>query len=92
MQSLLILISQIIELYIWVVIASVIMSWLISFNVVNIRNRFVYNLSHVINRLTEPAYRQVRQLIPPIGGLDLSPIVIIFALTFLRNLMWETLG
>ncbi|MGC6512297.1 MAG: YggT family protein [Parvibaculales bacterium] len=92
MQSLLILISQIIELYIWVVIASVIMSWLIGFNVINIRNRFVYNLSHIINRLTEPAYQQVRQLIPPIGGLDLSPIVIIFALTFLRNLMWETLG
>lgn len=92
MQSLLILISQIIELYIWVVIASVIMSWLIGFNVINIRNRFVYNLSHIINRLTEPAYQQVRQLIPPIGGLDLSPIVLIFALTFLRNLMWETLG
>lgn len=92
MQSLLILISQIIEFYIWIVIASVIMSWLIGFNVVNIRNGFIYNLSHIMNRLTEPAYKQIRQLIPPIGGLDLSPIVIIFVLTFLRNLMWETLG
>jgi len=92
MQSLLLLISQIVDFYIWVIIASVIMSWLIGFNVVNIRNRFVYNLSHILNRLTEPAYQKVRQLIPPIGGLDLSPIVIIFALTFLRNLMWETLG
>ncbi len=89
MQSLLILISQIVTLYIWVIIASVIMSWLIAFNVINIRNRFVYTLSHLINQLTEPVYKQVRRVLPPIGGLDLSPIIIIFGLTFLRNLMWE---
>jgi len=89
MLSLLNLISQLITLYIWVVIAGAVMSWLIAFNVVNIRNRFIYAFANALNALTEPLYRPIRRILPPMGGLDLSPIIVIFALLFLRNLMWE---
>lgn len=89
MISLLTLISQLITLYIWVIIASVILSWLIAFDIVNIRNRYVYAFANALNRLTEPIYAPIRRTLPPLGGLDLSPMIVIFALIFFRNLMWE---
>lgn len=89
MVSLLTLISQIIELYIYVIIAAAILSWLQAFDVVNLRNRFVYSIAYALYRLTEPAYNQIRRFIPTIGGIDLSPIILILALSFLRSLMWE---
>lgn len=89
MLSLLKLIDTVVTLYIYVIIAGVVMSWLIAFNVVNVRNRFVYSLSSAIDQLTEPAYRRIRRFLPPLGGLDLSPVVLILGLMFLRNLMWE---
>jgi YggT family protein len=92
MQSFLTLVSQVIEIYIWLVIASAVLSWLSAFDVINFRNRFVYTIADIIYRLTEPAFRLVRSVVPTIGGLDLSPIIIIFGLAFLRNLMWEMLG
>jgi YggT family protein len=92
MGALLTLISQLIEFYIWIVIASAVLSWLVAFDVVNMRNRFVFMLGDALNRLTEPVYRRIRQFLPDMGGLDLSPLIVIFGLIFLRNLMWEVLG
>lgn len=92
MYALLTLISQLIEFYIWIIIASAVLSWLVAFDVVNMRNRFVYLIGDALNRLTEPAYRRIRHFMPDLGGIDLSPIVLIFGLMFLRNLMWEVLG
>ena len=92
MYALLTLISQLIEFYIWIIIASAVLSWLVAFDVVNMRNRFVYLIGDALNRLTEPAYARIRQLMPDLGGIDLSPIILIFGLMFLRNLMWEVLG
>lgn len=92
MVSILTLISQLIEIYIWIIIVSAVLSWLFAFDVINPRNRFVYMVSDICNRLTEPAYAMIRQFIPTIGGVDLSPIIIILGLSFLRNLMWELLG
>lgn len=92
MYALLTLISQLIEFYIWIIIASAVLSWLVAFDVVNMRNRFVYLIGDALNRLTEPAYRRIRQFLPDMGGIDLSPLVLIFGLMFLRNLMWEMLG
>lgn len=89
MVALLTLISQIIEIYIWVIIVSAVLSWLIAFDVVNPRNRFVYMLADVVNSLTEPAYQRIRRLLPDLGGIDLSPIVLILGLSFARQLMWE---
>ncbi|MEG9860969.1 MAG: YggT family protein [Parvularculales bacterium] len=92
MQSLLILISQIIQLYIWVVIISAVMSWLVAFNVINTSNRFVYTVIYTLNRLTEPALRPIRNLLPDMGGIDLSPVVLILGLFFVQNLLWEFFG
>ncbi len=92
MVSILTLISQLIEIYIWVIIISAVLSWLFAFDVVNPRNRFVYMLWDVCDRLTRPAYAFVQKIIPPIGGVDLSPLIIILGLSFLRNFMWELLG
>jgi YggT family protein len=89
MVALLTLLSQIIELYIWVIIAAVILSWLQAFDVVNTRNRIVYSIAYALYRLTEPVYTQIRRVVPTLGGLDLSPIIVILGLSFLRRLMWE---
>lgn len=92
MGALLTLVSQLIEFYIWIVIASAVLSWLVAFDVINMRNRFVFMIGDVLNRLTEPVYARIRRFLPDMGGLDLSPLVVIFGLIFLRNLMWEVLG
>jgi YggT family protein len=74
------LIVEIINLYIYVILAAVIASWLIAFNVVNIRNEAVRAIVRVIDALTDPVFRLVRRVIPPIGGLDLSPMIVLLAL------------
>ena len=91
MGALLTLISQLIEFYIWIVIASAVLSWLVAFDVINMR-RFVFMIGDALNRLTEPVYARIRRFLPDMGGLDLSPLIVIFGLIFLRNLMWEMLG
>ena len=71
---------RVIELYIWVVVIGVVLSWLTAFNVVNTSNRFVYVVADFIYRITEPALRPIRNFLPNLGGLDVSPIVLIFLL------------
>lgn len=92
MLALLTLVSQLIQFYIWIIIASAVLSWLVAFDVVNMRNRFVYLVGDALNRMTEPVYARIRRFLPDMGGLDLSPIILIFGLMFARNLMWEFLG
>ncbi len=92
MQSLLILIYQVINLYIYVVVASAIFSWLIAFNVINPQNRFVYTVVDILYRLTEPALRPIRRIMPDLGGVDISPVVLILGLIFLQNLIIELFG
>lgn len=92
MGALLTLISQLIEFYIWIVIASAVLSWLVAFDVINMRNRIVFMIGDALNRLTEPVYVRIRRFLPDMGGLDLSPLIVIFGLIFLRNLIWEVLG
>ena len=91
MQSALILLSQIISLYVWILIASAVLSWLVAFNVVNTQNRFVYAIGDFLHKVTEPALRPIRRIMPDLGGIDLSPIVLILGLFFLRNLLFEML-
>src|SRR3546814_10354101 len=89
MNSLLWLIDTVISLYIWLLIISAILSWLIAFNVVNTRNRFVYLVVDFLYRVTEPALAPIRRLLPSLGGIDLSPMVLILLLTFVRNLLFD---
>ena len=74
----------VIDLFIWVVIAGAILSWLIAFNVVNTSNRFVYTVAEMLYRITEPALRPIRSVIPNLGGIDISPVILILFLLFIR--------
>jgi YggT family protein len=89
MQSFFMLIDTILGLYVWVLIASAILSWLVAFNVVNTRNRAVYVIGDFLYRVTEPVLAPLRRILPNLGGLDLSPIIVILIIFFIRNLMRE---
>jgi len=80
-------IAMVITLYIWVVIISAILSWLIVFDIVNRRNRVVYLFADSFHRLTEPALRPIRKVLPDLGGLDISPVVLILGLIFIRDVV-----
>jgi len=92
MNSLILLIFTVIEIYIWVLIVSAVLSWLLAFNVLNSHNRFVYTLSEFLYRVTEPALRPIRRVVPLLGGVDISPVVLILLLIFVRNLISEYLA
>ncbi|NQU72403.1 MAG: YggT family protein [Rhodospirillales bacterium] len=81
------LIDIILGLYVWVLFLSIIMSWLIMFNVVNTTNRFVYVAGDFLYKVTEPALRPIRRFIPNIGGMDISPIVLLLAIWFVRDVI-----
>ncbi len=87
MNALFWLIDQVIGLYITLVIVQVVLSWLVAFNVINTRNRFVYMVGDFLYRITEPALKPIRRLLPTMGGIDLSPVVLILGLYFLRVLL-----
>ena len=91
MGSLLILIDTVLRFYMDLVIAAAILSWLIAFNVVNTHNRLVAAIDDFLTRLTEPVFAFVRRFIPRVSGLDLSPIVVIFAIIFVRLLIERNL-
>jgi YggT family protein len=82
------LISTLIQLYIWILIANAVLSWLVAFNVVNPHNNVVRTIGEALYRLTEPALRPIRQVIPNIGGLDISPVILIILLLFLQRLLF----
>ena len=71
----------------WIFLIMIIMSWLISFNVINTRNQVVAAIWRVVNQLTDPILRPIRRVIPPVGGLDLSPLVVFIIIIFLQSLI-----
>ena len=81
------LVDEVLWLYQIAVFFAVIMSWLISFNVVNTTNRFVAIAADFLYRITEPALRPIRRFIPNLGGLDLSPIALLLAVVFVRKIL-----
>ena len=85
------LITTVIQLYIWALLISIILTWLVQFNVINTSNRFVYAVGDFLYKITEPLLGRVRAIIPAIGGIDLSPIVIILLLAFIKQLIPELL-
>ena len=78
------LLIEVLEIYKWVVIAAVIVSWLTAFNVINSHNNFVRSLLRILFALTEPVFRPIRKILPPMGGLDLSPIIVFVIIWFLQ--------
>ncbi|MHA7971374.1 YggT family protein [Rhizobium sp. CAU 1783] len=79
------------NLYTWVLIASAIFSWLYAFNVINSSNRFVNSLGTFLYNVTEPVLRPLRRVLPDLGGIDISPIVVLLIIFFIRSLMWNSI-
>ena len=91
MLDILWLFNTLIELYLYVIIANAVLSWLVAFNVVNTSNRLVYSIMDATYRLTEPALRPIRQVIPNLGGLDISPLILWVGITFIQRIVNRTL-
>ena len=79
------------NLYTWVLIGSAIFSWLYAFNVINSRNQFVNAIGSFLFNVTEPVLRPIRRVLPNLGGIDISPIIVLLILFFIRSFMWNTL-
>lgn len=92
MNAVFILISSILQLYMWVIILGAVLSWLVAFQVVNTQNRLVAVVLDVTYRLTEPAMRPIRRILPNLGGIDISPVILILGIMFLQNLLYEYMG
>jgi YggT family protein len=89
MHALLWLIDTLITIYIWLLIAQAILSWLLAFGVINRYNRTVSVIGDFLYRITEPALRPIRAILPNFGGVDISPVVLILILWFVRKLIFE---
>ena len=89
MKSIFILLDSIITIYIWIVIINAILSWLVAFNILNTQNRFVFSVLDTTYKLTDPALNKIRRFLPSFGSIDLSPVVLILFLMFIRNLVFE---
>ena len=89
MKSVLILFDNIVSLYIWMLIINAIISWLVAFNILNTSNRFVYSVLDVSYKLTSPALNFIRRYLPNLGSIDISPVILILGLMFLRNFVFE---
>jgi YggT family protein len=92
MRSVLWLFDTVITLYVWILIANAILSWLVAFNVVNVRHPIVGQIADFLYRITEPVLRPIRRILPNLGGIDISAIILIILLFFLRNLVFEVFG
>ena len=89
MKSIFILLDSIITIYLWIIIINDILSWLVAFNILNTQNRFVFSVLDVTYKLTDPALNKIRRFIPTFGSIDISPVILILLLMFLRNLIFE---
>ena len=89
MKSIFILLDSVITIYLWIIIINAILSWLVAFNVLNTQNRFVFSVLDVTYKLTDPALNKLRRFIPIFGSIDISPVILILLLMFLRNLIFE---
>jgi YggT family protein len=87
MRAILDVIMLALNLYWWIIIISAILSWLVAFNVINPRNEVVNTIGRVVYNLTEPALRPIRRVLPSMGGIDLSPIVLLLGIYFLQQLI-----
>jgi YggT family protein len=87
MRALLEVILIALEIYVWLLIAQAVLSWLIAFNVVNTRNQFVAMLWDFLYRITEPALGPIRRLMPNLGGIDISPVILILIIIFIEKVI-----
>ena len=89
MKSIFILLDSVITIYLWIIIINALLSWLVAFNILNTQNRFVFSVLEVTYKLTDPVLNKIRRFIPTFGSIDISPIILILGLMFIRNLVFE---
>jgi len=89
MKSIFFLLDSIITIYLWIIIINAILSWLVAFNILNTQNRFVFSVLDTTYKLTDPALSKIRRFIPMFGSIDISPVILILFLMFLRNIIFE---
>ena len=92
MNAFILLLDRIIYLYVWVLIINAGISWLIAFNVLNTQNRFVYSVLEFTYKLTDPPLNYIRRFLPNLGSIDISPVVLILLIYFLRDLIRNIIG
>ena len=85
MEPILLLFYRVIDIYFYILIVNIVLSWLVAFNVVNMQNRFVATILYATNRLTDPLLNPIRRVLPNLGGIDISPIVLILGLLFIQD-------
>lgn len=85
MEPILLLLYRVIDIYFYILIINIILSWLIAFNVVNTQNRLVVTILYATNRLTDPLLNPVRRILPNLGGIDISPIILVLSLLFIQD-------
>jgi len=88
MKAIYLLVYELLNIYKWVVIANVIISWLVAFNVLNTQNRFVYSILELTYRLTDPFLNKIRRFLPNLGTLDISPVILLVLIWFLQTCMY----
>ena len=89
MKSIFILLDSLITIYLWVIIVNALLSWLVAFNILNTQNRFVFSVLDTTYKLTDPMLNKIRRFVPTFGSVDISPVILILGLMFLRNLVFE---
>ena len=89
MKSIFILVDSIITIYLWIIIINAVLSWLVAFNILNTQNRFVFSVLDATYKMTDPALNRIRRFIPTFGSIDISPVILILLLMFLRNIVFE---
>ena len=89
MKSIFILLDSVITIYLWIIIINALLSWLVAFNILNTQNRFVFSVLDSTHKLTDPALNKIRRFVPTFGSIDVSPLILILGLMFLRNLVFE---
>ena len=85
MEPILLLFYRVIDIYFYILIVNIVLSWLVTFNVVNMQNRFVATILYATNRLTDPLLNPIRRVLPNLGGIDISPIVLVLGLLFIQD-------
>jgi len=91
LQFIFFIIGAILQLMIWAIIINAILSWLVAFDVINLRNQFVYNVARALEAITAPVMRPVQRIIPPLGGVDISPIIVILVLIGIKDILLPAL-
>ena len=85
MEPILLLLYRVIDIYFYIVIINIVLSWLIAFNIVNMQNKIVVTILYATNRLTDPLLNPVRRILPNLGGIDISPIILVLCLLFVQD-------